>query len=298
MKYSKPALSISEQVELLESRGLTVNDREKAENYLSNISYYRFSAYLLPFQDRNSDGHTFNGGVTFDNVLDLYLFDRELRLLIFDIIERLEIAFRTQIIYQYSHENGAWWYEDPAHFTDNYHYSRSLARIDEEIERSSEVFIEHYKNKYTTPQRPPAWMTFEVISMGLLSKVFRNLENSTAKKKIAKHFMLPNPYILESWMHSMTYVRNLCAHHSRLWNRTLTLKPQLLRKPKSIWLSTNNINPNKLFAFLSCSLYLLKVINPNTRTGAHFRELLNKYPNINLRAMGFPKSWEQEKLWA
>ena len=117
-------------------------------------------------------------------------------------------------------------------------------------------------------------MTFEVFSMGLLSKIFRNLENSTAKKGIAKHFNLPNPYILESWMHSMTYVRNLCAHHSRLWNRTLTLKPQLLKKPKNPWLSSNNINPNKLFAFLSCSLYLLRVINqpehPNRNTSVNF----------------------------
>ena len=141
MKYSKPALSITEQVELLESRGLTVTDKEKAENYLSNISYYRFSAYLLPFQQRNSEEHNFNYGVTFENVLDLNLFDRELRLLVFDIIERLARAFRTQIIYQYSHDNSAWWYEDSAHFTNNYHYSRNLARIDEEIERRSEVFI-------------------------------------------------------------------------------------------------------------------------------------------------------------
>jgi abortive infection bacteriophage resistance protein len=297
MKYSKPALSISKQVDLLESRGLKVIDKDKAEYYLSNISYYRFSAYLLPFQHRNPNQHKFNGSVTFEKILDLYLFDRELRLLVFDIIERLEIAFRTQIIYQYSHEYGAWWYEDPTHFTNNYQYSRNLAKVDEEIERSSEVFIDHYKSKYTTPQRPPAWMTFEVISMGLLSKVFRNLKNSSAKKEIAKHFMLPNPYILESWMHSITYVRNLCAHHSRLWNRTLTLKPQLLRNSKNVWLSNNNINPNKLFAFLSCSLYLLKVVNPKTRTGKHFRELLNKYPKVNVRAMGFPSNWEKEELW-
>lgn len=297
MKYSKPALSIPQQIKLLESRGLVVEDKSRAESYLSNISYYRFSAYLLPFQNRTFADHRYNNGVSFDKVLNLYLFDRELRLLVFDIIERLEIAFRTQIIYQYSNEFGAWWYEDPKHFINNYHYSRNLARIDEEIERSSEVFIEHYKNKYTSPQRPPAWMTYEIISMGLLSKVFRNLQITDAKKRIAHHFQLPTPYILESWMHSLTYVRNLCAHHSRLWNRTLTLKPQLLRKPKNIWLSSNDVNPNKLFAFLSCSLYLLKVINPNTRTGTHFRELLQKYPDINVNAMGFPGNWEKEELW-
>ena len=132
---------------------------------------------MLPYQDQTFTNHRYNNGASFDDVLNLYLFDRELRLLIFDIIERLEIAFRTQIIHQYSNEFGGWWYEDPKHYSSNYHYSKNLARIDDEIERSSEVFIAHYKNKYTTPQRPPSWMTYEVISMGLLSKVFRNLEN-------------------------------------------------------------------------------------------------------------------------
>ena len=118
-----------------------------------------------------------------------------------------------------------------------------------------------------------------------------------SKKRIAHHFNLSTPYILESWMRSITYVRNLCAHHSRLWNRTLTLKPQLLQRPKYAWLSSNNINPNKLFAFISCTLYLLKAINPNTSTGIHIHELLEKYPKVNIKAMGFPKNWEKEELW-
>lgn len=218
-------------------------------------------------------------------------------LLVFDIIERVEIAFRTQIIYRYSSAHGAWWYEDPGFYSNNYFYSKNLAKIDEEIDRSNEVFIEHFRNKYSSPERPPAWMTFEVISMGLLSKMYKNLAMTSSKKEIAKHFKVPTPYVLESWMHSLTYVRNICAHHSRLWNRTLTLKPQLLKRSKNTWLSQTDINPNKLYAFLSCCLYLLKTINPNTRFAAHFKDLLAKYPHTNLNAMGFDRKWEEEKLW-
>lgn len=298
MKYTKQPLSFDEQVNLLRGRGLTVEDTDRARNYLSNISYYRLSAYMLPFQYKDESAeHKFRAGTTFDDVLDLYLFDRELRLLVFDVIERLEIAFRAQLIYCYSTVHDAWWFEDPLHYTNNFFYSKNLARIDEEIERSGEVFIDHFKIKYDAAQRPPAWMTFEVVSMGLLSKLYRNLSMSDSKKAIARHFHLPTPYILESWMQSITYVRNVCAHHSRLWNRVLTLKPQLPKNTRNPFLGNRDINPNKLYAFLSCCLYLLKVINPKTNFGTHFRQLLKTYPTVNLKAMGFPENWEQEVLW-
>ena len=298
MIYDKKPLSIDEQIELLKNRGLIIDDPVRAKNYLSNISYYRLSAYMLPFQKGNNGRHhDFNEGTTFNDVLNLYLFDREMRLIVFDVIERLEIAFRTQITYQCSHRYDAWWYENASHFKDDRSFSKNLSKIEDEISRSNETFIKHYNEKYTSPELPPAWMTFEVISMGLLSKVYRDLKTNDGKKAISQHFKLPNPYILQSWMHSLAYVRNICAHHGRLWNRTLTVKPELLKKPKYTWLTNNEINRNKLYAFLSCSLYLLKVINPKTNTGKYFRELFEKYPDTNLGAMGFPENWEDEELW-
>lgn len=105
MKYAKPALSIADQIKLVESRGLTIADRAKAERFLSNVSYYRLSGYMYPFKDLATD--KFTGNITFDEIADLYLFDRDLRLLIFDAIETVEIAFRTQLIYQPSLAGGA-----------------------------------------------------------------------------------------------------------------------------------------------------------------------------------------------
>jgi abortive infection bacteriophage resistance protein len=182
MNFEKPFLTVEQQIDLLASRGLTIKDRERAKSYLSNISYYRLSAYAKYFQKKESPNHEFHEGVDFDSILNLYLFDRELRILVFDLIEKLEIAFRTQLTYCYSVKHKGWWYEDPKYFINNFYYSKNLNKIDEEIERSSEYFITHYKKKYSSPQRPPAWMTFEVISMGSLSKTYKNLKMCEAKK--------------------------------------------------------------------------------------------------------------------
>lgn len=277
---------------------MVIGDEKYAGNYLKNISYYRLSAYCLPFQIYNSKkDHEFKPGTTFENVLQLYLFDRELRLFVLDVVERLEISLRTQIIYQFSIEKEGWWFLNPGNYRDTDKYQRQIEKIKEELNRSNEVFIRHYKEKYSSPETPPAWMTFEVISMGLLSSIFKNLLNGKEKKEIARHFGLATPYILQNWMHSMTVVRNICAHHGRLWNRVQTISLVFPQKTTDLWLSSNEINANKFFAFFSCYLYLLKRINPKTTKVKQFKALLSKYPNIDVSAMGFPENWMDEKLW-
>ncbi|MCU0432064.1 MAG: Abi family protein [Bacteroidia bacterium] len=246
MQFSKPPLPVNDQLLLLQSRGLIIPDTAKAQKYLSNISYYRLSAYSIAFQNPASASHEFKAGVAFDDVLNLYLFDRELRIILFDAIERTEISFRTQLVNQFSINHHAHWFEDSALFANNYHYTKNLQKLDEELARSGEVFIKHYRNKYTLPARPPAWMSFEVASMGLLSKFYRDLKMCQAKKDIAAHYGLPHPKILESWLLSMSYVRNICAHHARLWNRTLILKPTLPRNTKYVWLQDTTVLPAKL----------------------------------------------------
>lgn len=159
------------------------------------------------------------------------------------------------------------------------------------------IFIEHYKSKYSSPERPPSWMTFEVTSIGLLSKMYRNLIMTNEKKDISKHFHAPTPYIFESWLQSITYVRNICAHHGRLWNRVLTIKPTLPKKPKNLWIQNNAINTDKIYAFLCCTLYLLRTINPKTEFIVHLKHLLDKYPSVSTKVMGFPKDWYKDEFW-
>lgn len=246
---------------------------------------------------KNLDTDEFIKNTSFDDVLDLYLFDRELRLLVFDGIERLEIAFRTQLIYHPALIGGAFWFENKANFDDASRLTDHLRQLDEEVDRSGEVFIEHFFDKYDEEQTPPVWMSFEVVSLGLLSKFYQNLRFNQSKKEIARHFGLPEPRVFQSWIRSITYVRNICAHHSRLWNRILTNRPSIIRKPSRLWISDKSPNNEKLYYFLCCLWYLLREINPETSFVEKLKSLFEKYPKVSKSAMGFPAKWESEAFW-
>jgi len=297
MKYTKPPLTIAQQIQTLKDRGLIIEDEERASRYLSFISLYRFRAYTYAYQDNKSLDHTFYSGVTFDKVLQTYLFDRKFRLLIFDAIERIEIALRTQIIYQYSINHGSNWYENNKLFRKPYFFKRDLTLIDKELKRSNEVFIKHYRNKYSNPKRPPAWMTMEIASLGLLSKIYENLKISPEKKEIARKFNLGHPFVLESWMHSLSVIRNICAHHGRLWNRELPASMKLPKITNGNWISNTNFPQGKMYLALSSILYLLNTIIPRNHFKEKLKTLITKYPDIPLRQMGFPDNWENEQLW-
>ncbi len=294
MKYTKPALTISDQINLLESRGLIITDKTKAEKYLANISYYRLSAYMYPFKNLITD--KFVKETVFEDVLNLYLFDRELRLLVFDAIERIEIAFRTQLIYQPAIKSGAFWFEDDKFFDDKNRLTEHLRKLDNEVTQSYEVFITHFFDKYEE-NCPPVWMSFEVVSLGLLSKFYQNLKFSDAKKAIAQHFGLSNPKVFQSWIRSVTYVRNICAHHARLWNRTLTNKPTILLTPSKQWVSGDSQNNEKMYYFLCCLRYMLREVNPEARFVEKLKALFVKYPKTSLNSMGFSANWENDPFW-
>ncbi|RLD87693.1 MAG: hypothetical protein DRJ09_09795 [Bacteroidetes bacterium] len=298
MIYNKPPLTIAQQIRKLKDRGLIIDDEERAARYLSFISLYRLRAYTYPFQDNVNPDQPFYPGVTFNRVLQTYLFDRKLRLLVFDAIERIEIAFRTQIIYQYSQKHGGNWYENKELYRKSYFYEQDLRLIDKELKRSNEVFIKHYKNKYSSPRQPPAWITFEVFSLGLLSKIYENLRISEEKKTIARKFGLNHPKVLESWMHSLSVIRNICAHHSRLWNRELPASMKIPKITNDTWLSNTDFPQGKMYLPLSGILYLLNIIIPHNHFNRKLKTLLLQYPEIPLNQMGFPDDWENEQLWS
>lgn len=297
MRYRKPPLPVSDQITLLENRGLLIPDHAKAAHYLSNISYYRLRAYTYPFQNNQDPNHPFRPGTTFDQILDVYLFDRALRILVFDAIERIEIALRTQIIHQFALIHGSHWHENPALYNRVDLFIKDMGNLNNEMQRSSEVFIKHYFRKYTSPPNPPAWMSLEVTSMGLLSKIYENLKINAEKKAVAAHFGLGHPFVLESWMHSFSNVRNICAHHGRLWNRILAQPPKIPKHTRFAWLQTPNPDIHKLFVHLSSILYILNIISPGHHWKANFKKLLAEHPAIQTADMGFPLTWQNEPLW-
>jgi abortive infection bacteriophage resistance protein len=298
MQYSKPTLSIAEQVSRLSERGLEIVDVPFAENTLKFISYYRLRAYTYPFQDNVNPNHPFIYPVSFEEIIKLYEFDRDLRLLMYNAIERIEIAFRALIIYNFAMSHGSHWYQEPTIYRNNQYFEDDLASIDKELSRSDEEFIKHYFNKYHNPVRPPAWMTLEVATFTTLSKLYQNLRHGLEKKKIARNLGL-NYLILENWMHVLSNVRNICAHHSRLYNRTLS---QAISIPgftyNNLWLPVNyKIENNKMYAVLCITTYLFDRILPSHDFRKKIADLFAAYPNVQPHLLKFPKDWQNEKFW-
>ena len=204
------------------------------------------------------------------------------------------------MIYHLSMGHSPWWFEDESLFNSLRHWQANLRSLDKEVRRSKEVFMqEHQRKYYSDNRRPPAWKSFEVISIGLLSKFYASLKNSVAEKKtIARQLKMGNHTFLTSWLRSLTVVRNVCAHHSRLWNRNLPSPPKLLDRAPLPWISApQQVDVHSFYAVFACLYYLLQTISPENQFKRRLTDLLHKYPNIDPAAMGFPQDWEQQPLF-
>ncbi len=296
MKYTKLPISIPDQIATLKERGLSFADEYKAAHYLSNISFYRLRAYTYPFQDNNNPGHPFIKPVSFEEIMGLYVFDRQLRLLLFNAIEKIEVAFRTQIIYHYAMKHGSHWHLNMLLYNNGSLFADHISSLQKEINRSKETFIDHYRNKYTDPKEPPAWMSLEVTSMGLLSKIFSNLKDDTCKDAITRHFGLKDVDTLENWMRCFSLIRNICAHHSRVWNRRMT-QLKIPKKTINIFLENKTVLRYKVYAYISCMQYILNIISPEHNFKKSLISLMQNCPLLQEKEMGFPNNWQQEQFW-
>ena len=236
--YTKSPVSIQDQIQILQSRGLLIHTNDNASHYLSHISYYRLAGYWWPMQS-DKVNHIFKPNSLFKDVIALYNFDQELRLLLFDAIEKIEISFRTKLIYHLSHEFDPWWFQNHNLFSNIPELIKTLSSIREEVERSKDVFIVEHHKKHKDDQRfPPSWKTLELTSLGNLSKLYGNLKNTIASKdRIANDYGTINHTFLPSWIQDISQIRNFCAQHSRLWNRNLPGRPKLLPKPPNNWIA-------------------------------------------------------------
>jgi abortive infection bacteriophage resistance protein len=298
--FEKKTLTISEQITQLKKRGLQIKETDNPEHYLGHIGYYRLAGYWWPMQE-DKVKHIFKPNSHFSDVIALYNFDRELRLLLFDSIEKIEISLRTKLIYHLSHEFDPWWFQNTSLFSDSRELIKTLASIDEEIERSKDAFIKEHKKKHNDDLRfPPAWKTLELTSLGSLSKLYGNLKNTIKSKDvIAEEFGTVNHTFLPSWLQSITQIRNYCAHHSRLWNKNLPGRPKLLPKPPLPWI--NDVPREQefqmLYIHLCCMKYLLNIVQPVNHFTQRFSTLLTKYPNVDPNALGLKLNWQNEPLW-
>ena len=297
MKYDKQPIALLQQLKLLEQRGLIIQNEEIALSQLQSISYFRLASYWHSMEVPNSDKHQFLPNSNFDDVIELYQFDKKLRTLVFTSIQDIEIALRTRIIQCFSLKYGAFWFMDVRLFKNESIFAACLENIQKEVNRSNEDFLKEHFKKYDEPSLPPVWKTMEVISFGTLSKLYCNFNDTGVKKQVAKSFGLPQYLYLESWMKCASVLRNYCAHHARLWNRRFPIMPQLPKRLPLKWIGTNCIRPIKLYAQLCCLAYWEQSINPNSQFKSGIKTLLSHTPQATLKAMGFPANWREEPLW-
>lgn len=301
MNYPKEPLSFEEQAKRLMDRGL-VADKAELIKRLSSVSYYRLSGYLYPFRQLGSDNY--HEGTTLKVIWDRYCFDRRLRVLFLDAIERVEVATRTQLTYHFSHAHGAFGHCDERHFpnlsiADYIDWRDSLLT---ETNRSKEAFKQHFFKKYgTTNRNLPVWMASELMSMGSLLTLLKGVDGGIVGK-VAAHFGMADELLL-SWLRSLYAARNICAHHSRLWNRVLGYAPSLPQKNKyPDWHLTDTAGKRVLtndrvgILLMICNAFLQK-ISPTSRWRERVEQLFTEYPEIPIKDMGLPKNWQDHRLW-
>lgn len=286
--YTKPALTPDQLLDFLKRQGLEVKDSAEALQHLRRIGFYRLKIYTRPLQDAN--GH-FKNAVEFNDIISLYEFDRKLRLLCLDAIERIEIALRSAILEHMTAIGGPHYYYAEDNFADKSFVTKFRFHGERE---NKHIAIKHYKEKYDPPHLPPAWTLLEASTFTLASKHFSALKIAD-RKAVSKMIGVPEA-VLVNWLHSLTDLRNHCAHHQRLWNKHL-----IVHAPKKMKRYSDELRNNQSFysrAVVLC-VTLLGIYPVDAKKWAdHLRTLMSEASPDMHREMGFPDNWKDRELWS
>lgn len=296
MEYSKPFLTFDNQADLLLSRGM-VGDKHVIVEHLTNVGYYRLSGYWHIFKN---DSDRFAEGTLFEDVWHLYVFDRQLRLVVLDAVERVEIYFRTQLSYQLARETGVFGYANPNNLPrlSRENYDKFIDRCKESLSRSREPFVVHFKEKYgDSHELPPYWMLVNVMDYGMMLTLYRGAPIKT-RNNIARDLGIPAK-VLESWLVTLNTTRNICAHHGRLWNRRLGTVPMIPKTSEDArWKNLRGIQTDKIAGVLTILSYLLERVAPDTHWRERLFSLIDSESDETLFRMGFTEGWQECPLWS
>ncbi|MEG3617208.1 Abi family protein [Magnetovibrio sp. PR-2] len=291
--FTKPAFTPEQHLEKLRNQGLHIESDERAKTYLQHVGGYRLKGYwyhLLCPTDK-----TFPETISFDKIIDRYEFDRQLRALTFEAIEKLEIAVRGSIANTLSVRHGPHWFLNTDIFkpTKSWGIGTFLNKIEHEVARSkSKQFVESYYNKFDKPYLPPSWAMTECVTFGFWSRIYTILEESRDRKSISMKFGIDQTEVFESWLHYLTYVRNHIAHHNRLLRLKLTITPTNYKKMRI------RVSDTKYF-YSAATVINVMLINtgiPSTWKD-DLEALFAKFPDITLSEIGFPNDWTNKAGW-
>ena len=296
MEYAKPFLTFDEQADLLmDERGLVAN-REGLIEHLQDAGYYRLSGYWHIYKQ---DDGKFREGTTFAKVWDLYTFDRQFRLVVFDAIERVEIYFRTQLAYELARTTGPFGFKERTNLPnlDQDRYRKFIKRCKEAFDRSREPFAIHFREKYgDAHDLPPYWMLVNLMDFGMTLTLYKGAPNDIRKRISASVGVAPA--VLDSWLVCLNTIRNIAAHHGRLWNRRIGTQPSIPRaKNDERWHVPYQVCPDRIFGTLTILSYLLEVIAPDTKWRERLFVLLKTRSENELRMMGFLGGWKECPFW-
>lgn len=316
--FDKPYKTTEELIALLESRGMSIADRKSAALYLKRIGYYRLSGYWYPFRvttlgaksGKRIAADTFKSGTEFRHAVKLYIFDKYLRLLFLDAIESIEVSLRVEIVQLLGPRNPLA-HLDPTELHGNFankisrwthktEYADWKEQLIKVIERSKEDFVQHFKDKYNTGL--PIWIAIELWEFGMLSKFLNGMQVSD-QDAIMQIYKVPRRELLLSWIRGINYVRNLCAHHCRLWNRSMVDQPKPPRPGECEalnHLAQDSFSQGRLYSVAAPIQFLLKAIDPASKWKEHLKSHFATFPSapgIAQRDTGFPDGWENMSLW-
>lgn len=320
-RFTKPALTTHEQLALLLERGLRISDTERALRLLEVTSLFRLSPYMRPFQYSTDTDHYFKPGTQLSKIVRIYRFDSDLRQTLMIALERVEVAVRACISNHMAPAYGAHWYLDRSLFGYSYRYDRMISDIENTLSserskfqrelkqiltsrvpgdvkdrridsRKRDNYPRFYAETYSDPCLPPSWATMEEMSLGAISHLYQGLAKDKDRKAIAARFDVPQK-VLGSWLHTLTFVRNICAHHARLWNRELGIPPRWDDRIPTPDGKPGRDVPRRLFTVIAMLVYLTTRISPDTRWPSRLHDLLGGYADIPRHPMGFSDDWQQ-----
>ena len=294
--YNKPPLTFQDQAKLLFSRKLTGIKELELLKELERVSYYRLSGYAFPYQDKNKNDCFFEKNAWKLIKLD-YELDAVLRSFLFEAIGLIEIALRTQLIYQMSIAHGANWYSDASLFRDSAKLAKDHADLLKNWNRSSDLFVNHYNAVYDTSKEPPAWMIFETTTFGSLSRYFENIKiKDCGKNAVCNYWHVTDRKdyaTFSNWLKNVNTVRNICAHHSRLFSKVFPYKALPLVKCLDRNFVMNWASNTKIYASICIIRNMLLVCAPEFKFAKKLKAVLKRASKKQLAVMGFPFDWKK-----
>lgn len=281
---TKPATTIDEQLGLLKTRGLAIQDEDKAREILLDIGYYRLGFYLFPFEKsypqlRNRT-HEYIDGATFEDAVKLYYFDFDLRLLLTRYLTRIEIAFRTALIYNLSNKYSpnSVWFISPAVVSRSYARDFENKVYTADFKRNPIIQRHHQKNP--NDRFAPSWKTLEFMTFGAVMKLYEQLKERDDKIFIAHKLGIRQVVTFESYMHTIREVRNACAHGHLLYD--LRLPRRINRGPAHITPqeSGNIVGALRVIRYMMAQISTKRADDLSASVKSLYEKLCMEAPNL------------------